>query len=86
MFTNTKIIFIVFILGIYFILYFNSNYQLTTITKNNSNSNLLLFNDPKTRDFYRYDCQNLKRIGGEKKLVESAPNDLYRYLKKKVLK
>jgi len=78
MFAKEKIYFSVF-----FLIFFFFYYHLTTILNKNSNSNLLLFNDSKTRDFYRYDCQNLKRIGGEKKLIESAPNDLYRYLKKK---
>ena len=77
MYSNKKIIFFVFILVIFFLLYFHSN-DLLIIAKKNSYSNLLLSNDSKTRDFNRYDCQNLKRIGGGKKMIESAPNDLYR--------
>ena len=31
------------------------------------------------RDFYRYDCKHLKRIGGFEKFVKLVPHDLYRY-------
>ena len=36
------------------------------------------FRKSETRDFFRYDCKNLKRIGGLASSIEKVPNDLYR--------
>ena len=32
-----------------------------------------------TRDFFRYACKNLKRVGGLPDFIKIVPHDLYRY-------
>jgi hypothetical protein len=36
------------------------------------------FRKSETRDFFRYECKYLKRIGGLASSIEKVPNDLYR--------
>lgn len=52
--------------------------QVHPIHQSTSDLDTRLFKNVKTRDFIRYECIDLKRIGGLEQLVKNAPHNLYR--------
>jgi hypothetical protein len=63
----------IFFLNFYFLV--TNNYENLSFQAFNYQS---VLNRIVTRDFLRYECKNLKRIGGWPGYIKIVPNDLYR--------
>ena len=70
---KSALFFIISVFNIYFFIRNLKHYSKKTPEFDVSiKSNVIL------RDFFRYKCQNLRRIGGLMKFIEKVPHDLYR--------